>query len=352
MNRPIVTALDYTGCAEEVFAVAMRQAKAFDARLILVYVVQRPSGLPEDTAIEQLMGLDAHQELRIFAQAGRAAGLDVDIMVRSGAPAQQILAVARSSDAQQIVMGTHGRAGLSRLWSGSVAESVVRHAVCPVTVVRTQPPPLTPALPRRSVTPKQGSWADGAPASPPPDDFPADVASERHHVRRVRDLIGDPGDQIAVHATGVDPGERAQVHVEVDREAVPGDPPPTGDADGGDLAPADPDAGVALVADTDDAVVYQGGHDGLFEPTQVAMQVVPVLGEGEDGVPGQLAGAMVGHIPTAPDREDRDIAGVEDIARGPAGAAEGEHRLMLDEQQRVRNTAGDAIGEDLLHDRM
>jgi nucleotide-binding universal stress UspA family protein len=51
-----------------------------------------------------------------------------------------IIDAARRLEADLIAMGTHGRAGLSRLMLGSVAEYVVRHASCPVLTVRAAPP--------------------------------------------------------------------------------------------------------------------------------------------------------------------------------------------------------------------
>ena len=54
----------------------------------------------------------------------------------SASPANAIVEYARSIHADVIVVGTHGRDGVSRLLMGSVAEHVVRHAPCPVLVVR------------------------------------------------------------------------------------------------------------------------------------------------------------------------------------------------------------------------
>jgi len=62
---------------------------------------------------------------------------DAELAVRiSGSPAVAIVQYARSIGADAIVVGTHGREGVSRLLMGSVAEHVVRHAPCPVLVVR------------------------------------------------------------------------------------------------------------------------------------------------------------------------------------------------------------------------
>ena len=57
--------------------------------------------------------------------------------MRSGAPAQEIVAAAREAGADLIAMSTHGRGGLGRLIFGSVAEAVLREAEIPVLLMRT-----------------------------------------------------------------------------------------------------------------------------------------------------------------------------------------------------------------------
>lgn len=62
---------------------------------------------------------------------------DAELAARiSASPAVAIVQYARSIGAGVIDVGTHGREGVSRLLMGSVAEHVVRHAPCPVLVVR------------------------------------------------------------------------------------------------------------------------------------------------------------------------------------------------------------------------
>jgi len=59
-----------------------------------------------------------------------------EIEISMGEPEEAILAVANRIDADLIVMGTHGRTGLSHLLMGSVAEHVIRSALCPVLTVK------------------------------------------------------------------------------------------------------------------------------------------------------------------------------------------------------------------------
>lgn len=111
---------------------------------------------------------EAAEQLRVYTQRkigefrARHAELDstvLDTVVahqRVDVPSEEITRLARELDADLIVVGTHGRRGLSRLLLGSVAEGTVRLAFCPVLVVRPkaqleeqpQVPVIEPACPR------------------------------------------------------------------------------------------------------------------------------------------------------------------------------------------------------------
>jgi nucleotide-binding universal stress UspA family protein len=73
----------------------------------------------------------------IAERLGRVASM-VEVIVRFGRPADEILAYAEEIEAGLIAMCTHGRSGLSRWVFGSVAEKVLRGASCPVLLVRVQ----------------------------------------------------------------------------------------------------------------------------------------------------------------------------------------------------------------------
>jgi nucleotide-binding universal stress UspA family protein len=72
--------------------------------------------------------------------AAALSGTDVAKRVEIGDPANTICRVGEELDVDVIVLGSHGRTGLSRLFMGSVSEHVVRHATCPVLVVRERTP--------------------------------------------------------------------------------------------------------------------------------------------------------------------------------------------------------------------
>ena len=89
-------------------------------------------------ALENTNKLCAEAEAYLvpFATELRANSIRVTTHVRRGEPAQEILACARDSKADLIIMTTHGRTGVARLLFGSVAEAVLRHADIPLLLMR------------------------------------------------------------------------------------------------------------------------------------------------------------------------------------------------------------------------
>jgi len=71
-----------------------------------------------------------------IVQRARAAGADAQGITWVGAAGESIVDVAEAESADLIVVGTHERGAVGRLFLGSVSDHVVRHASCPVMVVR------------------------------------------------------------------------------------------------------------------------------------------------------------------------------------------------------------------------
>jgi nucleotide-binding universal stress UspA family protein len=78
---------------------------------------------------------EAAQEL---VGRGRAAGVRVIFLIWEGDPGESIVEAARSEQVDLVVVGSHGRGSVGRFFIGSVSEYVVRHAYCPVLVVRSR----------------------------------------------------------------------------------------------------------------------------------------------------------------------------------------------------------------------
>lgn len=143
----IVVPVDFSDCSNEALRQACDLARRFDSHLHLVHVVEP---WPPATAVsgEFYPDYDTYAAEQ-YAEAKRALDalpppeLGPKPVVRAlveGHPADEILNYAGVHAADLNVLGTHGRKGISRWLMGSVAERVVRHAPCPVLVVRSQKP--------------------------------------------------------------------------------------------------------------------------------------------------------------------------------------------------------------------
>jgi universal stress protein A len=148
----ILVPVDFSACSDRALGYATAFARAFGARLELVHVVEDPFGsgawsseiyLSSATTIpEFLRDLTADAGRRLTALKARVSseGIQIDTTVLSGSPERTIVEHAKTGGFDLIVMGTHGRTGLSHALIGSVAERIVRQAPCPVMVVRDEAP--------------------------------------------------------------------------------------------------------------------------------------------------------------------------------------------------------------------
>jgi nucleotide-binding universal stress UspA family protein len=126
-------------------------ARTGGGHLILLHVSPLPPNLPGDARVtepgssnavplEELLTRGAQRDLAALAEPLRAQGFSVETLVRTpgpGSPAEAILEAATETQAEVIVLGTHGRSGIAHLLLGSVAEKVLRGADVPVVSVRT-----------------------------------------------------------------------------------------------------------------------------------------------------------------------------------------------------------------------
>jgi nucleotide-binding universal stress UspA family protein len=117
----ILVGTDFSDVADAALRMAARYARPLHARLHLLHVF-------------------SHDEVgvtRLLADAAAGVGDDVPVSIEAtaGDPAREILRYADVHAIDLIVVGTHGRTGVSRVLLGSVADRVARHARCPVVVV-------------------------------------------------------------------------------------------------------------------------------------------------------------------------------------------------------------------------
>lgn len=146
MFKHILVAVDGSACAGNALELAIDLARLEGARLSLRCIVDPSDAVwrvPPSPMAEQLVeAAEAGAQRVIDGALKRAAdaGLDAEGFVRYGSVAREIAAQARETGADAIVMGTHGWSGIKHALMGSVAEGVLRHAPCPVIVVRDKAP--------------------------------------------------------------------------------------------------------------------------------------------------------------------------------------------------------------------
>jgi nucleotide-binding universal stress UspA family protein len=142
--RIILYPTDFSPQSGPAFLVACSLARDLKARLIVLHVLEQPTFVYSGVVMAPPPPPTSDEERRtLLARLQRVRPLDVTLAVEHrlevGDPATGILQVAQELGCDLIVLGTHGRTGLKRLLMGSVAEQVVREAVCPVLTVKATP---------------------------------------------------------------------------------------------------------------------------------------------------------------------------------------------------------------------
>jgi nucleotide-binding universal stress UspA family protein len=141
MTPNILVAFDFSDSAERalVWAADLQRSTGGGSIHMVHAINSRPLGAAERALEPVLPGEGEIAGLeRTMGEAARACGAEakVTVVMAPSAVGDTILDVARSGGVELIVMGTHGRTGVRRLFLGSIAEHVLRHADCPVVIVR------------------------------------------------------------------------------------------------------------------------------------------------------------------------------------------------------------------------
>ncbi len=143
--RSILFPTDFSECGNFALGYATSLAREFGASIICVHVIEPLvptvgySGMTEPLPIADITDQledSAERELPKLAECDECAGLTVEEVIVHGEAAAEIVRVARERDVDLIVISSHGRTGLGRILFGSTAEAVVRHASCPVLVLK------------------------------------------------------------------------------------------------------------------------------------------------------------------------------------------------------------------------
>jgi nucleotide-binding universal stress UspA family protein len=122
--------------AQQALELAHSLARDHGAKLVLATILPPPQSYPDLPGEKEYGALLQAAQHDLDALAKTIVDVPVKTSVRSGEAGPVLLAAADEHQADLIVMGTHGRRGVTRLLLGSVAEHLMRHARCPVLTVR------------------------------------------------------------------------------------------------------------------------------------------------------------------------------------------------------------------------
>jgi nucleotide-binding universal stress UspA family protein len=145
--KTILLPSDGSECSGKATAYALSFARQYGARVVALHVIDQrwqeqtrvafaEVGQDLTQKIRNGYEAEARRILREVADAAEKAGVPVETRIVTGVPFEDIVRLGQELPADLIIMGTHGRTGMSHLLLGSVAEKVVRKAPCPVLTVR------------------------------------------------------------------------------------------------------------------------------------------------------------------------------------------------------------------------
>jgi nucleotide-binding universal stress UspA family protein len=138
--------IDFSPSARAALEYAIFLAGKLGADMEVLHVWEPPGYVGPDTLALLPVGTgqpgweqtraEVQREVDAFLAKAKARPRSLAVRVEAGEPSDTILHVAKDGSTDLIVMGTHGRTGLSRLLIGSVAEAVLRRSTCPVLTIR------------------------------------------------------------------------------------------------------------------------------------------------------------------------------------------------------------------------
>ncbi len=137
--KRILVPVDFSRTSIKALHYAVPIAKQFGARLSLLHVIEFPNYCPDIGYMDfdaKVIREDLAKRLRDLARRALPKDVEADTGVECGAGFDTIAAYAKKQKVDLIVLTTHGYTGLKHVLLGSTAERVIRHAPCPVLVVR------------------------------------------------------------------------------------------------------------------------------------------------------------------------------------------------------------------------
>ncbi|MGK7919995.1 MAG: universal stress protein, partial [Trichodesmium sp.] len=137
--KNIVVAIDFSQITPTIITQAETLAQAFQSKLWLIHITEpepdfvgfKTGPQPKrDHWAEQFR--KEHKQIQDLAEELRQKGLDTVALLTQGSTVETILAEAKKLTADLIIVGSHGRSGIEKLFMGSVSEGILKDSPCPV----------------------------------------------------------------------------------------------------------------------------------------------------------------------------------------------------------------------------
>ncbi|MGR3294383.1 MAG: universal stress protein [Candidatus Scalindua sp.] len=144
--KRIIVPIDFSDCSRKALEYAIATAKAHNSKLTILHVYEESFIEPyvnaansEEEAGEIMKAIEQVNETKYdeFLKTIDLRGVEYDKLLVKGIPEAEIVEIAMEQQADLVVMGTHGRAGIKHILIGSTAEEVVRAVHCDIIIVKT-----------------------------------------------------------------------------------------------------------------------------------------------------------------------------------------------------------------------
>jgi nucleotide-binding universal stress UspA family protein len=158
--KRILIPTDFGETSEAALSYGIALARVFKSQIYLLHVPEDPGAAAEAEypfGLFDTMQSAAHDRLGHLLTGGEVGELKPECAMRLGKPSEEIVRYAAEHEIDLIVMGTHGREGIARALIGSVAETVVRRASCPVLTLHHPEPEVV--MVAASLKRSETAWA-------------------------------------------------------------------------------------------------------------------------------------------------------------------------------------------------
>lgn len=140
--KKVVVPIDFSQCSVEALAAA-RDLVGPGGSVDVIYVLEHLSALHPGMVWETFDDAErmdhARRALEQLCEENGITGASIHTTTTIGNPALEVARFAEATNADMVVVASHGRTGLARVALGSVAERIVRHCHCPVLVIKVDP---------------------------------------------------------------------------------------------------------------------------------------------------------------------------------------------------------------------